>query len=104
MMWAYRVAGGEVAAGGESGDPGRADGWGDVEVEVGEPLELGEPGFVDPAASPPFGTVINLDAEGGGEEPEAGHLRPLRLRGKPCGVEMDAGWPQLMGGHFHRHS
>jgi hypothetical protein len=49
------VAGADVAAGSEGGDEGGFDGWGGVEVEVGEPFDAGELRVVDAAGSAAFG-------------------------------------------------
>ena len=83
---------------------GRVDGGGGgVEVEVGEPLQAWEAGFVDASCAAPLGAVVELDAEDVGEEPEIGRLRPLGLGGEPVGVITDAGQVQLASRSVNRN-
>ena len=91
-------AGVDVGAGGEVARVAGADGGGGVDVEVGEPFEAGEVGFVDAAGAAAFGAVVDLGGEDFGEVAEVGLAFPLGDLGEPGGFGADGGQVQLAGG------
>jgi hypothetical protein len=88
----------DPAAGGEGGDLGGADGGDGVGVEVGEPLEAGEPGFGDPAGAATAVPVVELGGENLGEVAEVGVPFPGGDVGEAGGFGSDGGQAELAGG------